>query len=809
MHTGNQLTLATSLRRRSVVGIGLLVLLLAGVHCLQSWLSASARLGADSPRLAAAAPDPFQREMLPFLRHYCIDCHAGESPEGDFAFDRYQNLDAVKRDRHVWTKVLKRLKFEVMPPVEADQPPAKERDRVVKWLDHQLFFVDCNQPPDPGRVTVRRLNKTEYNNTVRDLLGVDFQPANDFPSDDTGHGFDNIGDVLTVPPLLLEKYLAAAETIAGRAVREHPQGYSRTRYAARPKGNVRDQVDGKILILRGGTVQQSFEFRRPGRYAIRVQAKLEHAGAEPAKMEVRLGSKVVRSFEIKEGAAFNLFEAAVKAEPGTQSVAAVFTSKLLAMVGPPDKAASGQDRRPQVAFIEVEGPLEFTGAERRAQPLVREVPRENVAPAEAARANLQRFLPRAFRREVAREECARYVALVQRALDHGDTFDQAMNLALQAVLVSPHFLFRVEGGRRRQAGIEMLDDYALASRLSYFLWSSMPDDELFQLARQNRLHEAAVLKEQTLRLLNDPSSDALVANFASQWLGLRRLTTKDVRPDAAQFPDFNDPLRLDLWKETELFFRSIVRSNASIYELLNGRYTFLNERLARHYGIAGVKGPEFRRVDFKQERRAGVLTHASILTLTSHPARTSPVKRGEWVLTNLLGDAPPEPPPSVPTLEQTGAANPTLTLRQQMERHRADPSCASCHKAMDPIGFGLENFDPVGRWRENDGKQPIDAKGALPTGEVFDGPMDLISILNKRKVEFCRCLTEKMLTYALGRGMEWFDKCAVDDIVARLQKDDRFATMILAIVDSAPFQMRRVQDSPSPLPQADRGVRLP
>jgi hypothetical protein len=523
------------------------------------------------------------------------------------------------------------------------------------------------------------LNRAEYDNTVRDLLGVDFQPANDFPADDSGHGFDNIGDVLTVPPLLLEKYLAAAEDIAERAVPIHSPSGSRTHDAAKPQGKGRDSSA-------------------------------------------------------------------------------------------------------------------FTDQERRAQPLVREVPRLGLSPASAARANLKRFLPLAFRRKVSEEECERYVALTQRALDHGNSFDQAMNLTLQAVLVSPHFLFRVEAGRQRQAGVERLDDFALASRLSYFLWSSMPDEELFRLAREGRLHEPDVLKAQALRLLHDPRADALVANFAGQWLGLRGLKSRDVRPDAAKFPDFSDQLRLDLLKETELFVRSVMLANGNIGEFLNGRYSFLNERLARYYGIDGVKGTEFRRVNFTKEPRAGLLTQGSILTLTSHPARTSPVKRGEWVLTNFLGDAPPEPPPSIPALEKTQAANPGLTVRQQMERHRADPGCAACHKVMDVIGFGLENFDPVGRWRDRDGKQPIDAKGALPNGEVFDGPVELTSILSRRKAEFNRCLTEKLFTYALGRGVEWFDKRAVDEIVAKLGKDDRFNTLILGIIDSAPFEMRRVQE---------------
>jgi hypothetical protein len=288
----------------------------------------------------------------------------------------------------------------------------------------------------------------------------------------------------------------------------------------------------------------------------------------------------------------------------------------------------------------------------------------------------------------------------------------------------------------------MLDDYALASRLSYFLWSSMPDDELFRLAEQHRLHEPDVLRAQALRMLNDPRADALMANFAGQWLGLRRLNTTDVQPDTNQFPQFDDQLRLDLWKETELFVRSIMRSNRSIYDLLNGRYTFLNERLARHYGMEGIKGPEFRRVTFTAEPRAGVVTQGSILTLTSHPSRTSPVKRGEWVLTNLLGDAPPDPPPAVPTLEQTRTANRKLTVRQQTEQHRADPGCANCHQAMDPLGFGLENFDPIGRWRDRDGAQPVDATGTLPTGETFRGPLELVAVLSQRKAEFSRCLTE-------------------------------------------------------------------
>jgi mono/diheme cytochrome c family protein len=675
-----------------MAAMGATLILFGFAGFLQTWLSrAVGSTSSDGPpapddpnrpgtpkSLAMASSASYEQGLLPFLKKYCVDCHGAGAHSGDFSFERYRSVDELKRDRHVWTKALKLLKIEAMPPADADPPPPEERAQAAKWLDHQLFYVDCSLPQDPGRVTLRRLNKTEYNNTIRDLLGIDFQPANDFPSDDTGHGFDNIGDVLTIPPLLLEKYLDAAEAVAVRAIRTQPPVYSRTLYSINPQGHVRDLIQGKVLIANGEMM-----------------------------------------------------------------------------------------------------------------------PKQDMNAADAARVNLNRFLPRAFRREVPTDECERYVALVHRALDHGDSFIQAMNMAVQAVLVSPHFLFRVEAGRRREGKIEMLDDFALASRLSYFVWASMPDEELFRLAHQNLLHEPDQLKAQTLRLLNDARANALVTSFASQWLGLRRLASSDVKPDAAQFPGFNDELRQDLRQETELFVGSIMRANRSIYELLNGRYTFLNERLARHYGIKGISGPEFRRVDFKEEKRAGVVTQGSFLTLTSHPGRTSPVRRGEWVLANLLGDAPPAPPPNVPALEQTRAANQGMTLRQQMERHRADPNCASCHKVMDAIGFGLESFDPVGRWRDRDGSHPIDSKGALPSGEVFDGPIELAAILNQRKAEFSRCLTEKMLTYALGRGVEWYDKCAVDDIVSQLKEDDRFSTLILGIVNTSAFQMRRVQ---KPLP---------
>ncbi|MCA9056253.1 MAG: DUF1592 domain-containing protein, partial [Planctomycetaceae bacterium] len=404
------------------------------------------------------------------------------------------------------------------------------------------------------------------------------------------------------------------------------------------------------------------------------------------------------------------------------------------------------------------------------------------------------LLRRAFRRTVTDDEVAAYAAFVQQAIEQGDSFERGMQIALQAVLVSPQFLFRVEapGADEWTGGAESLNDFELATRLSYFLWSSLPDDELLSLAEAGKLRDVDVLQQQADRMLRDPKAQALIENFAGQWLGLRKLATNEVAPDPMLFPEYTPELRKDVWKETELFFGHIVREDRPITELIDGRYSFLNGRLAQLYGVEGPSGDEFKKFEFNDGRRSGVLTQASILTLTSYPERTSPVKRGEWVLTNLLGDAPPEPPPVVPALDATQSSHPDLPLREQLVLHRADPGCASCHKVMDEIGFGLENFDPIGRWRDQAGGHPIDAAAQLPSGESFNGPAELVEILAARREEFTRCLTEKLLTYALGRGLEYYDRCTVDRIVSQTQAADyRFSAVARGIVSSEPFRLRR------------------
>jgi hypothetical protein len=628
---------------------------------------------AEPAKRPAAAPQPFETAVLPFVKQYCLDCHSGADAERGVQLDKYRTAAAVAEDRATWRKVQSMLRARKMPPKDSRRPKDAEIGTVTAWLESTLGPLPegngrITGPPDPGRVTIRRLNRTEYTHTIRDLLGVEFNAAADFPSDDVGYGFDNIGDVLTLPPLLMEKYLSAAEQIAAKAI-----------------------VTGK---------------------------------------------------------------------PGEK---------------PEDCPPSHR----RIFFVTAGG---------------------KVSPEAAAQQILRRFAARAYRRPIGDEELARLLKLVTTARAQGESFEAAIQLALQAILVSPHFLFRVELDPEANAAgqVRTLNEYELASRLSYFLWSSMPDDELFDLAARGRLRTD--LDRQVRRMLGDAKSKALVENFAGQWLQLRNL--EGAAPDKAQFPSFDDDLRRAMRTEAEMFFEAIVREDRSVLDLLDADFTFVNARLARHYGLEGIEGDQFRRVSLPAGQQAasvrgGVLGQAAMLTVTSNPTRTSPVKRGKWVLQNILGTPPPDPPPNVPMLRDDAKAVATGTVRQRMEQHRKDPNCAVCHKEMDALGFALENFDPVGAWRTKDGKFPIDAAAELPDGRSFHGPRELKAILRGGKEQFARCLTKKLLTYALGRGMEPFDRPAVDGIVHAAQAGDyKFSTFVLNIVRSDPFQKRRGRNKP-------------
>jgi len=696
---------------------------------------------------------------------------------GELKLDDYLARADLVADRETWEKSSKKLHAGEMPPEEEPQPEAAERDKVLTWIDGRLARFDCGQERDPGRVTIRRLNRNEYNNTIRDLLGVDFHPADDFPSDDVGYGFDNIGDVLSMPPILLEKYLGAAEKIVERAL-----GTSQANL-------VTEEITGGQILDGGARILPSqLEVRTKvrlfgeGDYMFRVRAYGEQAGDEPVRMALYLDDKLVSNFDVKAVAADpQVYEGWIRTKGGRHTYSVVFLNDYYE----PEKPAPN-DRNLIVNNLEVMGPY---------PPSFKQIiPREHTPENKMllAREIVNTMTARAFRRPSRAGEVDRVLALVELAQREGENFNASIGLGLQAMLVSPHFLFRVEMDPEpdNPGAVRTLNDFELATRLSYFLWSSMPDEALFAHAKQGTLRSGDNLEQQIKRMLGDPKAQSLVENFAGQWLQLRNLKT--AAPDKRRYPDFDEALRTAMLQETELFFAAVMREDKSMLDFLDGPYTYVNERLARHYGIADVKGNEFRRVDLDGQQRGGVLTHASVLTVTSNPTRTSPVKRGKWVLENILGTPPPPPPPEVPPLEEEAGAVASGSLRERMEQHRSKADCAICHNRMDPLGFGLENYDGIGGWRTEDDKFPIDPSGVLPGGQSFSGPRDLKAVLKARQDEFVRCLAEKMLTYGLGRGVEYSDKCTVEDIAKAMRANDyKFSSMIMAIVRSDPFQKRR------------------
>jgi hypothetical protein len=737
-------------------------------------------------RLASADTDEkieFQKQVVPLLEKFCTECHGGAKKKAGLALDTFKGQAAAKvmKDRELWEKVIEKLEGREMPPDDRPQPSADEIETITTWIQQSLAAFDCRNVRNPGRVTIRRLNRAEYNNTIRDLVGVDFQPADDFPTDDVGYGFDNIGDVLSMSPILVEKYMAAAEQIVGKAI--VPDASARTprrRIEAKDLAGG-DKLGPRVVVSRSPATAE-FELPQDGSYVIRVKASAGLKSEPPSRLVVKLDDRELLAVDITE-----LKDAAKTRDIKIDATAGKKKLFLTDANGSETKVA----RAPLllIEFVEIVGPADLPASHTR---IITCQPTGERSSIECARQDLKEFATRAFRRPATDDELERLVRLVRLTQEQGDSFERGIQLAMQAILSSPHFLFRVEldPSADDADGIRALNDFELASRLSYFLWSSMPDDELFRLARAGELKSPDVLIAQVRRMLADPKADSLVKNFAGQWLQLRDIAK--VTPDPELFPTFDDSLRAAMLRETELFFEAVVREDRSVLDFLDADFTFVNERLARHYGISGPKGDDFRRVSLGGGRRRGVLTQASILTITSNPTRTSPVKRGKWILENILGTPPPPPPPGVEELEEGKDAALKGSLRERMEQHRTNPMCATCHNRMDPIGFAFENFDAVGAWREFDGKFSIDASGSLPGGVEFDGPPELIDMLKTaRRQQFCRCLAEKMLTYALGRGLESYDRCVLDKIIEGLEKNEyKFSTLVAAIVQSEPFQLR-------------------
>ena len=733
----------------------------------------------------------FPKQIQPLLTKYCYDCHNQQDPQAEFNMAAVERPVQVLQDRKRWLEAINKITTKEMPPEDHEpQPTDDERKLLAEWLTELVNDIDCRGSPDPGRVTLRRLNRREYRNTVRDLVGVDYEPSAEFPGDDTGYGFDNIGDVMTLPPILMEKYLAAAEEIASKAIDgtggKRPVDQRIVGRKLEGSGNPEGLLSR--ILLTAGEASTEISLPTDGEYEIRVMAYGHQGGDEPVKMALRADGKVVQQFDVRQTES-EAREFAAKSEfkAGTHKLAVAFLNDFWdPAVADPTK----RDRNLIIGYLHVRGPLnaEVVELPESHKRIIFARPGDNATRRGATEQVLRRLATRAFRRPATDDEVRRLAMLARSVRSEGGTYEQGIQLALQAILCSPHFLFRGEPDVEGQADkIRDLTDYELATRLSYFLWSSMPDDQLFELAEAGKLRSPEVLEQQVRRMLADPKAEALVENFAGQWLELRSLQQRT--PDQEMFPAFNDQLREAMRKETELFVLAVIREDRSVLDLLDADFTFVNEPLAKLYGIGGVQGEEFQRVSLDASQRGGILTQASILTVTSNPNRTSPVKRGKWILENLLGTPPPPPPPDVPELEEKKEANNATTLRARLELHLTNPGCASCHERMDPLGFALENYDAIGGWRTTDGGQPIDSEGKLPDGKSISGARELRRLLvEQRKDQFVECLTEKLLIYALGRGLDYQDKCTVDAVKAAAAKDDyRFSRLVVEIVRSEPF----------------------
>jgi hypothetical protein len=880
----------------------------------------------------ATAEAHYKDQLVPFLAKNCYVCHGDTRKSGDLNLARYTSVAALSEDRDEWELVRERIENGEMPPTDMPaksippgglpNPSAEDRQAAIKWIQAEFDRADRAIKPTAGYVAARRLNRVEYNNTIQDLLGIKLWPADDFPQDDASYGFDNIAESLTMSPVLMEKYMNAAERAARTAVFGPELMAPATKKLEQLERDVLNRTEiPKDYDVTGLNTDRSLHaitrFPVDGEYLFRVTARgFRPLGSNPLELGLWLDGKLVTELKVdpKEdgpsllGGRQDLFgkpqEYRMFVPAGDHWVAATVL-RMFEGLPPIYHGPNPSKRNPptdvQVQFANQAAPqgqvprdgarapvpavAPATPAPAEAAPAAAVAQAEEAAPAQAAapapapqlprdgavaaapapaagnpaapaagapgarrggraggrgrgnglapidtqigidyvdivgpykqtqgpsplslqklypRANFDRnapgaitevltpFLHRAFRRPVTKAEVAKYVRLYDEVRKAGDSFEEGLAVAIQGVLVSPDFLYRIERDPPAGSTETLITDHELATRLSYFLWSTMPDDQLLALADQGKLRQPGVVDGQVRRMLQDPKATALSKNFASQWLQTRKM--ESVTPDFNMFPDFDAYLRMSMIEETEKFVDYVVHDDRSILDFIDANYSFLNERLAGFYGIPGVKGTEFRKVEFDDPHRGGVLTQASVLTVSSYATRTSPVLRGKWILENILNAPPPPPPPNVPALEEAMKNSPDASLRDQLAMHRKNPTCAGCHNRMDPLGVGFENFNAIGAWRTQDGKLAIDASGTLPDGRAFAGPAELRKLLMNDRKAFASCLAEKMLIYALGRGVQSFDRPTLKDLAAKVEANDyRFSALVIEIVNSLPFQKR-------------------
>jgi hypothetical protein len=782
-----------------VAGLWLCFLVAAPVAGPRSGSQATVRLS-QAAQSAVATKSP-ERALID---RYCVSCHNQRTKTANLTLD-LMDVAKVSADAEKWEKVVRKLRGGLMPPTGLPRPDEAARDGLITHLESSLDAAAA-AAPNPGRTeSLHRLNRAEYHNAVRDVLALDIDVAALLPGDSASYGFDNIAGVLKVSESLMERYLSAARKISRAAVGEAPPGPGAQTYTVSPGLLQDERVEGLPFGTRGGTLFTHL-FPQDAEYVFRFDlANLANA----AELDFMLDGDRVKLFDIKGGGRSTdadgneqneKLEVRLPVKAGPREIAATFIKSptLLAEANRRPFINPTVSRPAGVALrsVTITGPFEATGAGDT--PSRRRIfscrPANAAAEPACARSILSTLSRRAFRRPV-NDDDVKILLTAYATGRSGGTFESGIERGLQQLLVSPEFLFRVSADPAKAAGPYRISDLELASRLSFFLWSSVPDDELIDLASRGQLKNPATLERQVRRMIADPRSEALTANFAGQWLQLRNVAV--VKPSEVLFPDFDDTLRQGFKRETELFFDSILREDRSTVDLLTADYTFLNDRLARHYDIPNIKGSHFRRVTLTEENRRGLLGQGSILTMTSQPVRTSPVFRGKWILDNILGTPPPDPPPNVPLLpEKSGVyAGRTPSMRERMAEHRESATCATCHSMIDPLGFGLENFDPTGKWRKVDELyNPIDASGNLPDGTRFGTAAEMRAALVKRPDRFVSALTEKLLTYALGRGVEYYDMPAVRKIVKDAAPGRyKLSTIILGITQSLPFQQRRAE----------------
>lgn len=817
--------------------------------------------GAGGMSLAAAVPSAagdvasrFHRDVKPLLTKYCYDCHADGVNKGSVAFDEFVSDADVLGRRDLWLAAVKNVRAGLMPPREEGdddaRPTAEEIERLGHWVKYGAFGIDPANP-DPGRVTARRLNRVEYRNTIRDLMGHDFNSEVEFPPDDSGHGFDNNGDVLTISPLLLEKYLAAAEAIVDAAVPKVSRVIHSRTASARDFVNAEGKSTELLSAKRAAKVSRTFSVEHDERYQLAIELEIRGSfDFDPSRCKVtcrvdgaeRFVEEIVwherktlrHDYDVAWTAGEHVVEFEVEPLPPVETPPPT-PREIVAAADPavatPEGIQAAEQALPasvklpplaqtlaarldvRIASVQVNGPLApkfWVAPENHARFFPKgPAPEEPAARDAYAHEVLHRFATRAFRRPVEAAKIAQLAAFAHSVYTQpGKTFEEGIARAMMAVIASPRFLFRVETpmASPTPAPYASIDEYALASRLSYFLWSTMPDDELFGLAERGELRKE--LRAQVARMLQDKRSQAFVRDFTGQWLQARDIEFVPINARAVlglgerrrggPRVDFDGPLRKLMRTETEMYFEHVLREDRSVLELIDSDYTFLNARLAGHYGVPDVGGGEMRLVKLPAgSPRGGVLTQGTVLAVTSNPTRTSPVKRGLFVLENILGTPPPPPPPDVPDLEEAKeefkGREPKLS--EMLAVHRANALCSSCHERMDPLGLAFENFNAMGNWRDQEAKQPIEPAGKLATGETFADVRELKRVLaTARRLDFYRCLTEKLMTYALGRGVEYYDTHTVDEIVERLVRDEgRMSSLLFAVIEAPAFQKMRVE----------------